>query len=1389
MTDSPAAAPDNRRIRVFVSSTFRDMQAERDALLVYTWPALRRLCRDRQVEFVEVDLRWGISEEQSTRKETLKLCLDEIRACRPFFIALLGERYGWVPGPDAFTADLEEEQPWLHALRDRSVTELEILHGVLNNPEMADRAFFYFRDPAYAQGRGSDFLAESPAAAARQAALKERIRATCAVRKIPLREGYPDPQRLAALVLADLQAAIEAQYPAESIPDPLTREARDQEAFAESRRRVYIGRPDYYEALDVHALGEGGPLVVLGESGSGKSALLANWLHHWRQAHGGDFVFQHYIGATPGSADHWGLLYRLLAEIKHWTGDPAELPVSHDDMLRDLGLWLARLRTKAQRDAVRALIVLDALNQLEDRDGARLLGWLPDAPFTGPLRLVVSTLPGDTLDAVERRGWQGLRVQPFTEGERGRMIVAYLAHFGKRLDAPRVARLAAAPAAANPLYLKTLLDELRVTGTHERLDERLADYLAAGDIPALLEKLLARYERDYERDRPGLVREALALLWAARRGLSEPELLALLCAPDQPQLPPALWAPLRAALDESLVDRGGILSFAHGFLRAAVERRFAPDAEAVGAWRLRLADYFAAQPATVRSCDELPWLLWQLQARDRLRACLLDIDRFLEIRERDQQELLGYWLWLDEIEPLGPCYLAAYEAWLQGAGAKADLKHVAYVANQLGYFVHHCAHYAISETFYRHSLEARRQAFGPEHPYTLTSVNSVAVLLYHRGDYAGAEALYRQALEARERTLGPEHPDTLLSLSDLGVLLESKGEYAESEALCRRTLAVRERLLGPEHPDTLISMSNLAVLLRDRGDYAGAEALHRQVLERRERTLGPEHPDTLNTVNNLAVVLENEGDYTGAEALHRRALAACERTLGPDHPDTLRSLSNLAMLLKHRGDYAQAEALCRRALEARERTLGPEHPDTLYNISGLASLRMDQGDSAGAEPLYRRALEGQERILGPEHRETLSSLSELVRLLKDKGDYAGAEPLSRRLLEVRELLLGPEHPDTLSSLNLLATLLQNLGDYAQAEPLFRRVLEARERTLGPEHPHTLTSMNNLALLLYYRGNYAEAEPLYRRALAGSERLLGPEHSETLTQMNNLALLLHRKGDDAAAEALHRQVLERRERVLGPEHPNTLASVNNLAALLDDRGDDAEAEALYRRALEARERVLGPEHPDTLTSMNNLALLLDTKGDYAEAEPLYRRALERQERLLGSGHPDTLASMSNLASLLYRRGYYVEAEPLLRRALEERERLLGPEHPDALASANNLAAVLRAQGDLAGAELLYRRTLEARERVLGPQHPDTLISANNLATLLESQGDQARAEALYQRALEGLVRVSAAAGSLHASLRTVVENYVALLRSTGRPDPEIRERLQQLGLQVDLSLRG
>jgi len=88
---------EQRVIRVFVSSTFRDMHAERDELTKRTFPQLRKLCEQRGVTWGEVDLRWGVTDEQKAEGKVLPICLAEIQRCRPYFVGLLGQRYGWVP--------------------------------------------------------------------------------------------------------------------------------------------------------------------------------------------------------------------------------------------------------------------------------------------------------------------------------------------------------------------------------------------------------------------------------------------------------------------------------------------------------------------------------------------------------------------------------------------------------------------------------------------------------------------------------------------------------------------------------------------------------------------------------------------------------------------------------------------------------------------------------------------------------------------------------------------------------------------------------------------------------------------------------------------------------------------------------------------------------------------------------------------------------------------------------------------------------------------------------------------------------------------------------------------------------------------------------------------
>jgi telomerase protein component 1 len=52
-------------VRVFISSPFRDMHGERDLLGRYVFPELRERARKLRINLVEVDLRWGVPEDDA----------------------------------------------------------------------------------------------------------------------------------------------------------------------------------------------------------------------------------------------------------------------------------------------------------------------------------------------------------------------------------------------------------------------------------------------------------------------------------------------------------------------------------------------------------------------------------------------------------------------------------------------------------------------------------------------------------------------------------------------------------------------------------------------------------------------------------------------------------------------------------------------------------------------------------------------------------------------------------------------------------------------------------------------------------------------------------------------------------------------------------------------------------------------------------------------------------------------------------------------------------------------------------------------------------------------------------------------------------------------------
>lgn len=118
--------PGTQTFRLFVSSTFLDLEAERNYLREHVFPAIRAMCARRGARFQAIDLRWGVSREASLDQQAIKVCLEEIDRCRmvtprPNFIVLLGNRRGWLAPPPAIPAGEFRELLEHVASQDRSL--------------------------------------------------------------------------------------------------------------------------------------------------------------------------------------------------------------------------------------------------------------------------------------------------------------------------------------------------------------------------------------------------------------------------------------------------------------------------------------------------------------------------------------------------------------------------------------------------------------------------------------------------------------------------------------------------------------------------------------------------------------------------------------------------------------------------------------------------------------------------------------------------------------------------------------------------------------------------------------------------------------------------------------------------------------------------------------------------------------------------------------------------------------------------------------------------------------------------------------------------------------------------------------------------------------------
>jgi nephrocystin-3 len=924
----------NRSVRIFLSSTFRDYGEERDLLVRKVFPNLRAKLKDRFVELVDVDLRWGITVQQAERGEVLPICLAEIDRARPYFVGMLGDRYGWIPPKDAYAPDLVERQPWLNDHRGgKSVTELEMLHGVLNNPKMAGRALFYFRSSSYAKLKGGDYLPESPADHARQQKLKERI----SQHRFPV-VRYRDPEAFAKRLEKDLWKLLDNEFPATSVPDAYAREGLKHEAYAAPRRRLYLGGEKYLVALSAAIAKKQTKILIEGASGGGKSALLANWLQSYRTKYPKHLLFEYYLGASTDSADPVILVRRLIETIKRVTGSSEEIADDPQKLYDSIPTWLATASSYAGKRKTQLIIAIDSLNSLTD---LRDLRWLPE--FLPPnIYLIISSLPGEVKEALltkvsnvpnssKNEQWHTLLVKPLTSTERKKLLITYLANYNKTLAPDLIKQALAHSLSNNPLFLRTLAEELRLFGVHEELQKRLKHYLTSKTIDDLFERVLKRVEGDNGKEK---VQLAMQAIWASRAGLTEKEILAIV------NLKPATWAPIRNALDECLLESNGKIAFAHDYMRIAVKDRYLKTKLLEKQAHIDLAEYFQKQVVDARRSEEEPYQWLKADDRKQLKILLLNKEIFLSFfNYRNKYELLSYWQIILQRSKnnIDKEYETSWTNWTRSITKQDELN----LSIMLAKFLHFSGFLGnFPEFLYLNAINIlKKDKINKKKFLMMECFLEMSNLLISRNlsnDFARAKFLLTAASKKIRKNIISNSYTRCWNLLAMSAIYE--GNNALAERIYKKILVHDEKNYGSEDPYiTASTLNNLGDLYCSIKDYPRALIYLEKCLQIRQLKLPKDDLLLAVTRDNLGKVYAFLGRFNEANFLHLKALEVRTNILGKAHPERNNSVINFATNLYRQGDFFQALPLYLEATYWDSKKFGEFSDYVLYDLMG--SLR------------------------------------------------------------------------------------------------------------------------------------------------------------------------------------------------------------------------------------------------------------------------------------------------------------------------------------------------------------------------------------------------------------------------------------------------------------------
>jgi tetratricopeptide (TPR) repeat protein/energy-coupling factor transporter ATP-binding protein EcfA2 len=1202
------------------------MENEREIFLKTVVEKLRKKFADRLLTFHIIDLRWGIKPQEDENNHTLYLCLNAIKRAdkysEVFFISTIGERYGWadfwqernshfqkIKNSSDFNFLISDEN------RGKIATELEILYG-LSLIKKQNQALFYFREKSLSEQihKNKKIEFDSPK---KLQDLKIKIKN----HELAQSSEYQSFDEFGNQIFNDLSEKIDSIYPKENTPNELEQAKIYHQIFAKSRQDFYIPIDEYTIKIEQFLNSKTqNRLLIYGKSGLGKSSLLSNIAKTQKEKN--RKIIEFYVGSEPqSSATIEDILFRIIQQIRDIFKIEDELP-EKSQAETYINLWLKKIPENQN-----LLILIDGLNQIDDQRAEQLF-WIPIVSQN--IKIIVSSIEKKS----ENPNFEFFQIDTLPKDKISDFIDKYLLPFEKKFSQETKDLILSSDAIQTPIYLISLLNELRLYGNFDNLEDQIKTYLEAETPVKLFKKIISRVESDFENF--GLnkksIQDILSLIYISRDGVSEERIKSFF-----PKIREIELENLLIAFDSHLIYKDGRLQFFHQNIKEAVKEFYLSDFEIEQKYRNDFANFLIEIEKRDREKREdilkidfnlaydVVYQFYTAKNSNQLLNIMLDIPYFLIIVDHIKIHLIEF---VEKAEKSDFAKELKNNLFKFLDSVSEDLNKAS-ILNSIGIFLSNKKpKYKEAEELLLKVIQIEEKVVGFEHSDTATSYHNLGLLYYEQNRLKEAEKLYLKALKIREKIFGFEHFDTATSYYNLGVVYQKQNRLEEAEDLYLKAIKIREKIFGFEHSDTATSYSNLANLYSEQEKLEKAEELHLKAIKIREKIFGFEHSDTANSYNNLGLLYSKQNRLKEAEKLFLKAIKIFEKIFGFEHFDTATSYYNLGVVYQKQNRLKEAEELHLKALKIREKIFGFEHFHTAASYSSLSGLCNKQNKLKEAEELDLKALKIREKIFGFEYSETAISYNYLALLYEKQDRLEEAEDLYLKAIKIREKIFGFEHPKTATSYSNLANLYSEQEKLEKAEELHLKAIKIREKIFGFEHSDTANSYNNLGLLYSKQNRLKEAEKLFLKAIKIFEKIFGFEHPKTATSYNNLGFLYEKQNRLKEAEELFLKALKIREKIFGFYHSDTAHSYHNLGFLYNEQNRLKEAEKLYLKALKIFEKVLGFDHSDTASSYNNLSVFYHKQRKFEKALFYQEKALEIRKKVLGLNHSDTQQSIKD-----------------------------------------------------------------------------------------------------------------------------------------------------------------